>query len=225
MTVRFACPHCHKGLSAPDRAAGSKARCPGCGTRVVIPGTAGKAAKSAKAAPGRSAARTGGSQAAAAPSGTFDEEPPLRFAGRPVADEGLDMTPMADVTFLLLIFFMVTAAFALQKSLEIPPPDQQEQAAQARTIEELEEDDDYVIVRIERDSSVWVDDSEAPSEQELLVRLREARRGGGGGRGPSNLLVLADGDARHETVVMALDAGNAVGMEFVRLATMDEVGF
>ena len=32
----------------------------------------------------------------------------------------LDMTPMVDVTFLLLIFFMVTASFSLQKSLPVP---------------------------------------------------------------------------------------------------------
>ena len=38
------------------------------------------------------------------------------------ADSDMDMTPMVDVTFLLLIFFMVTAAFSLQKSLQIPAP-------------------------------------------------------------------------------------------------------
>jgi len=36
---------------------------------------------------------------------------------------------------------------------------------------------------------------------------------------------LASGECRHETVVMALDAGNAVGMENVRLATRDEEDF
>ena len=35
-------------------------------------------------------------------------------------EEEMDMTPMVDVTFLLLIFFMVTAAFSLQKSIEMP---------------------------------------------------------------------------------------------------------
>jgi biopolymer transport protein ExbD len=131
---------------------------------------------------------------------------------------------MVDVTFLLLIFFMVTAAFNLQKSLEVPPPDKQESATQARTIEEIEMDDDYVIIRIERDNTVWVNDSEAPSPQEVLVKLREAREGspGSDSAGPTSLLVLADGEAKHETVVMALDAGNAVGMENVRLATADE---
>jgi len=133
----------------------------------------------------------------------------------------LDMTPMVDVTFLLLIFFMVTAAFSLQKSLPVPPPDKQEHAAETRTLEEIEEDDDYIVVRIAEDDSIFVDGIEAPSQQELLVKLREARQGlpGSGSTGPSNLLVLAHGDCRHETVVMAIDTGNAAGMEHVRLAT------
>jgi len=155
---------------------------------------------------------------------TPDETEPVRFSTEREPDEGMDMTPMVDITFLLLIFFMVTAAFSLQKSIEIPSPDQQESAAQARTIEEIEEDDDCVIIRVDSDNTIWVDDSEAPSVQELLVKLRQAREGppGSGSRGPSTALVLADGDARHETVVTALDAANAVSMENVRLATIDE---
>lgn len=139
----------------------------------------------------------------------------------------MDMTPMVDVTFLLLIFFMVTAAYSLQKSLEIPPPDRTESAAQARTLEEIEQDDDYLIIEIHRDNTVWVNDREAPSRPEVLSILREARQGpaGSSSPGPSSLLVLADGDARCETVVMALDAGSAVGMENVRLARMDEEDF
>lgn len=151
-----------------------------------------------------------------------DDDPPKRTKRK---EDELDMTPMVDVTFLLLIFFMVTAAFSLQKSLEVPPPDQREGAAEAPTIEEVQQDDDYVIIRIDADNSVWVNDTEAPSEQEVLVKLREARQGEFGGAGPSGLLVLADGDCHHETVVMVLDIGNAVGMEHIRLATVDEEVF
>jgi len=154
------------------------------------------------------------------------ETPPVTFRRDDSSEhEELDMTPMVDVTFLLLIFFMVTAAFSLQKSIEVPPPDET-QSARARTIQEIQEDDDFIIIRIDRDNTIWVDESEAPSEQELLEKLREAREGlPGSSTGPSSLLVLADGDCRHETVVMALDAGNAVGMESVRLATADEADF
>ncbi len=155
-----------------------------------------------------------------------EETAPVTFRTTgPTDEDELDMTPMVDVTFLLLIFFMVTAAFSLQKSIEVPPPDQ-EQSAQARTVQEIEEDDDFIIARIDRDNTIWINDSEAPSEQEVLEKLREAREGlSDSAIGPSTLLVLADGDCRHETVVMVLDAGNAVGMENVRLAMADEADF
>jgi len=127
---------------------------------------------------------------------------------------------MVDVTFLLLIFFMVTAAYSLQKSIEVPAPEPDEQTQQARTLREIETDDDYIIVHVYRDNTIWVAGRQAPSEQELLLRLRE--RMDEGGRKRSKLLVLADPEARHETVVRALDAGSAVGIESLRLATADE---
>jgi len=203
VTIRFRCHHCERALSADEGKAGAKAKCPGCGRLVVVP------------RPERH------------PAGAPEPGPPIEpvhFRSERQGEAGLDMTPMVDIVFLLLIFFMVTAAFSLQKSIAMPPPDEEESSKQARTYEEIEQDDDFVIVRIDRDSTIWVNESEAPSEQDLLIKLREAREGvpGSTSPGPSSLLVLADGDARHETVVMALDAGNAVGMESVRLATVDE---
>ena len=141
-----------------------------------------------------------------------------------IPEDELDMTPMVDVTFLLLIFFMVTAAFALQKSIEIPPKREDESA---RTIEEIDEDEDQIVVRVDADNVFWVtspaqdEESEATSEQDLLAQLRAARRAGGRS-GPSKLLVMAHGDARHEYVVRALDSGTAVGMQDVRLATVED---
>ena len=216
MKIRFECPDCKRVLAVRRRHAGAKVKCPSCGRVAVVP----------EAVEAASTAETSRASPPSVP--TADSEvPPVRFAGKRELDDEVDMTPMVDVTFLLLIFFMVTAAFSLQRSIEVPPPEQQEDVAQTRTLEELEQDDDYVIVRIDSDDTVFVDESPAPSEHELLRRLREAREGvpGSGSSGSSSLLVLAHGDCRHETVVSALDAGNAVGMENVRLATADETDF
>ncbi|MFH1265527.1 MAG: biopolymer transporter ExbD [Planctomycetota bacterium] len=213
MTIRFRCTGCNRELAASDAHAGARMKCPNCGQPAVVPqpSQAGAAAKPRAAASDRRKPPE-------------EDAEPLRLRRRRMAEEEIDMTPMIDCVFLLLIFFLVTASFALQKSLEMPPPDRQESSTQARTYEEIEQDDDFVIVRIDKDSTVWVNESEAPSRQDLLLKLREARKGPAGStsRGPSSLLVVADGDARHETVVMALDAGNAVGMESVRLASVDE---
>ncbi len=50
-----------------------------------------------------------------------DFEPEFNIKKEPIPEDELDMTPMVDVTFLLLIFFMVTASFTLQKSIKQPP--------------------------------------------------------------------------------------------------------
>ncbi len=205
-------------LTAEDDRAGAKFECPQCGAQGVIPSPGRPAGKGARQPARRATAES------ASPDDDVDEEDPVDFRRKFDLQEGIDMTPMVDVTFLLLIFFMVTAAYSLQKSIEVPAPDQEESSTNARTVEDIENDDDYVIIRIGRDNTVWVNEQEAPSEQEVLVKLREAREGGPGttGLGPTSLLVLADEEARHETVVMCLDAGNAVGMENVRLACVDE---
>jgi len=143
------------------------------------------------------------------------------------ADDGLDMTPMVDVTFLLLIFFMITAAFAPQKAIEVPRTEAAERA-EGRTVDDFSAD--AIIVRIDGDNVFWVsspgwrEEREAPSIHEMLVQLREARQSGkdAAKAAPITLLVLASEDATHEKVVAALDAGSEVGMEEVLLATVED---
>ena len=137
-----------------------------------------------------------------------------------VASES-DMTPMVDVTFLLLIFFMVTAAFTLQKSLAVPPPPD---PGQPGPVQQLDEAD--VIVEVDQFNTYHVStegwEREAPSEHELLAMLREARAGDKNGMIPTRLLVKAHSESLHEKVVAALDVGAVVGMQEVQLTTIDD---
>lgn len=227
--IRFRCSQCGKKLKAPPEYAGRQVQCTGCGVVQLVPEPAGDTRTQVMpaleiAAPAAHAPAAFAGPAAGQPAGGGEPEPRLFEVKKGLTDDGLDMTPMVDVTFLLLIFFMVTAAFALQKSIQIPTPDPSDSAAQSRTVEELEEDDDNVVIRIDRENTIWVNDSEAPSEQELLSLLKQAREGSPemSGKGPSKLIVMANGEARHEKVVMALDAGTAAGFDDVRLASGDE---
>jgi biopolymer transport protein ExbD len=102
----------------------------------------------------------------------------------------------------------------------MPAPDPQKVSSKGqRTVADFESDADYLIVRIDQDDAVWVEDQEMPSEQDLLVKLRETLDKA---QAPRRMLVLGNGDARHATVVRVLDAGNEVGLEDVRLAIEDE---
>ncbi len=202
--LRFRCHHCGKRLKASPERAGARIDCPECGGAVLVP------------APEEKHLATEVSLFAGADEA---DEPVLPARGPAPPDEGPDMTPMVDVVFQLLIFFMVTAAFTQQKSLQIPPPDQK--STTPRTVQDFEEDNEFVVVRIDGDNTIWVDDEETLSNQDFLAKLRAAQRGEGSHQ-PRNMLVLASGEARHDTVVRALDAGNAVGMESVQLAMNDQ---
>ena len=153
----------------------------------------------------------------------LDEDPQLRLRGENSSEDDMDLTPMVDVTFLLLIFFMITAAFALQKSIEVPPV-QDDEAAPTQTVDDLEKDS--IVIRIDGDNVFWIgapkwpEEQRAPSVQEMLVKLRDAR--GDASDGPAKMLVQANGDSRHEYVVAALDAGSGVGMEEIRLLSYED---
>jgi biopolymer transport protein ExbD len=142
-----------------------------------------------------------------------------------VRETEIDMTPMVDVTFLLLIFFMVTAAFTLQKSLQVPTPqpDQPSENVQQR---DPQEDPNIVTVQVDRYNTFRVIttdwDVEAPSVPEMLLKLREAAQGNSQGRKPNTLLVMFSPEALHEKVVAALDGGKATQMENIQLMKMED---
>ena len=137
MKIRFRCQNCHRVLAADDQYAGARFHCPGCRQVVVVPRADALATAGARPA-------------------KPEEEgiPAVKFQRKSTTDDEIDMTPMIDCVFLLLIFFLVTATFALQKSHEVPPPERQDTATkQARTVEQLEADEDFVIVKIEKDKN------------------------------------------------------------------------
>ncbi len=161
----------------------------------------------------------------------LNDDDPIQFGRERVAaaTAEMDMTPMVDVTFLLLIFFMVTAAFTMQKSFEVPVPRQDSPSTNSQTVEDFEQDSDFVVVRVDEFNTFyvsvasWNDEQEARSAHDLLVKLRKATSAPAGGA--RKLLVMAHGDAAHEKVVAAMDAGNEVGMEEVKLVTIEDSVF
>lgn len=131
-----------------------------------------------------------------------------------------DMTPMVDVTFLLLIFFMVTASFVLQRSLDVPKPEPKEGRGEPeqQIADVIVEIDPFNTFHVLTES--W--EREAPSKHELLAALREARDGSTDGTVPNRVLVKAHEDSLHEKVVAALDSASIAGMQEVLLLTVAE---
>ncbi|MDB4564560.1 biopolymer transporter ExbD, partial [Mariniblastus sp.] len=107
-----------------------------------------------------------------------DDEPDVAFEKKEIPEDELDMTPMVDVTFLLLIFFMVTASFTLQKSLEQPPAKSDQPSTEVQEDDEIL--DDYVQVTIDQTNTYYVttrddEEVECPSDSEMRSRVKDAK--------------------------------------------------
>lgn len=161
---------------------------------------------------------------AEAPQVEDEKEPERRPPSKIRSDDELDMTPMVDVTFLLLIFFMITAAFALQKVLSVPPV-QDEEEASTQIVEDIEKDS--IVVRIDEDNVFWIggpqwqEEQKAVSTPDMRAKVQEAKTAGPG-IGPTKMLVQAHGDAVHEKLVDALDAGAAVKMSQISVMVYED---
>lgn len=134
----------------------------------------------------------------------------------------LDMTPMVDVTFLLLIFFMVTASFSLMRTLPQAKPETE--LPSDVVVEKDEEDNlDYVEVIIDQNNSYLVtnrgeEEIEAPSDNEMRSLVKNARTD----FGIEKLLITAHVDAKHSKFVTAWDAGRAANMKEIKSRTTEE---
>lgn len=146
-----------------------------------------------------------------------DGDPPKRIKRK---EDELDMTPMVDVTFLLLIFFMVTASFSLQKSIEMP---RQQTDAPSTSVQEEEEDElDMVTVQIDEFGSFLVLapdwERETPGKQNLTRALREAIDELGGA---VRLVIEVHEDAKLRFLVDCMDAGTISGYSEIQVTQVD----
>lgn len=148
-----------------------------------------------------------------------EDDEVLPRSKRPVQE--MDMTPMVDVTFLLLIFFMVTAAFSLQKSIVMPR--QQTDAPSTSVVEEESEDLDMVEVQVDEFGSYLVMapdwERETPGKQNLIRALKEAIAGHNDGM---RLAIKVHEQAELHALVDAMDAGTIAGYAELEVTQVEE---
>ncbi len=143
----------------------------------------------------------------------FQQQP----TGGRCRDSDVDMTSMVDVTFLLLIFFMVTASFNLQKSIAVPP---QRSDAGSHTYDVEKE---KVDVQVDEHGAFLVMtphwELETPGKQKLIATLNQAAAESGEGL---QLSILVHESAKLESLVDVLDAGASAGFAEIRVTQVEQ---
>lgn len=121
----------------------------------------------------------------------------------------VQMSPLIDVVFLLLIFYSVTTQFVTDERLKLKLPE-------AKTAEEagVSREERPPEVKIAADGSVWIDDLPVP-ESELESRMRQLVE-----RAPDNAVILkGDRNADYGVVVHVLDVARSVGANMIQMST------
>jgi biopolymer transport protein ExbD len=143
-----------------------------------------------------------------------DEEADFSLSrGGPPTVEELDLAPMVDVAFQLVLFFMVTATTVLYRTLEIPKPSTEQApttVAQGRSLEELK--DDYILVEVDPSGLMKIDREPVAADMDTLVeRLRSTREK----THRKSMLLSADYTTKHRSCVLAYDAAIDIGLGIV----------
>lgn len=119
------------------------------------------------------------------------------------------MTPLIDVVFLLLIFFMVTTTFSRETRLLVNLPEANAEAA--------ESDPGQIEILVAREGSFSINGRRlANARIETLVQGLELESGGDHSL---PILLIADAEATHQSVVTAMDGIGQAGFTRLNIAT------
>ncbi|MEM1082117.1 MAG: biopolymer transporter ExbD [Pseudomonadota bacterium] len=131
----------------------------------------------------------------------------MRRRLRPEDEAEINITPMLDIVFIMLIFFIVTTSFVREKGLDISRPQQSEQQV-------VQEDNGQIVVKIDSLSQITINDRPV---DERAVRANLEREYARLPQAP--LIVASHPDANTKSLVVVLDSANVVGISNISVAT------
>lgn len=122
-------------------------------------------------------------------------------------EAAIDMTPMLDVVFIMLIFFIVTASFVKESGIDVNRPE----AATA-----VKKDRANILVAISAKGEIWI------NKRRIDVRAVQANIERLKAENPQGTVVIqADKKATTETLIKVMDASRAAGVYDVSIAAAE----
>ncbi|APD88877.1 biopolymer transporter ExbD [Alteromonas mediterranea] len=123
-------------------------------------------------------------------------------------EAAIDMTPMLDVVFIMLIFFIVTASFVKEAGIDVNRPE----AATA-----VKKDRANILIAISDKGEIWI------NKRRIDVRAVQANIERLHAENPQGTVVIqADKKATTETLIKVMDASRAAGVYDVSIAAQEQ---
>jgi len=131
------------------------------------------------------------------------------FLQNQIEDEesSVDITPMLDVVFIMLIFFIVTATFIKEAGIDVDKPS----AATAIVQEKAS-----ILIAIDANNNVWINRRQVDlrSVRSIVERVHAENPKG-------TLVIQADKESKNDTLVQVMDASRRAGVYDIALAAHD----
>ena len=123
-------------------------------------------------------------------------------------DNEINLTPMLDVVFIMLIFFIVTASFIKEAGIDVERPD---------TFTADSQDDAAILIAISPNDEIWVDrrETETTALRAVIERLHQENPKG-------SLVIQADENSTNQALIAVMEAAKAAGVTNVAIATDDD---
>ena len=120
----------------------------------------------------------------------------------------IDLTPMLDVVFIMLIFFIVTASFIKEAGIEVNRPE----ASTANKKKNVN-----ILVAVSATNEIWIDKRRVDKRavRSVIERMHAENPKGA-------VVVQADKASTTDTVTSVIDSARAAGVYDVSLATEDK---
>jgi biopolymer transport protein ExbD len=133
----------------------------------------------------------------------------LKFRRQHREDIGVNLTPLIDVVFLLLIFFMVSTTFTRETQLSIDLPE-----AQGKPKESTEQ---QIEIMVDESGNYRVNGE--PLVDTRMRTLQAAIYKISAGDTTLPMTISADAQAAHQDVVQAMDAAGQMGFVHLSITT------
>ncbi|MBA3564357.1 MAG: biopolymer transporter ExbD [Gammaproteobacteria bacterium] len=129
---------------------------------------------------------------------------PFRTLARDEDEDEINLTPMLDVVFIMLIFFIVTASFVKEAGIDVNKP-----AAQTSVVEEKAN----ILIAISAANEIWIDQRQVDPR---AVRANIERLHAENPQG--TVVIQADKESQTETLIDVMDSARLAGVFDVAIA-------